>query len=176
MNDGALPATAATGTAAPSPILAPVESARTAQEQSVLLRRHLHALPRPTRWHREVTMSEKTEGAAIMAEEGLAATCEGIVRDYLAHRDMRSARPTLVLRRRGRADSGHGRRQDGADSRHLHPRYATRWSPSSLRESARRSCATSSVSGSGQRARSDLGRQTTKTACGREGTTARMQF
>ena len=31
-------------------------------------------------------MTEKTEGAATMAEEGLAATCEGIVRDYLAHR------------------------------------------------------------------------------------------
>ena len=40
------------------------------------------AFPRP----REVTMTEKTEGAATMAEEGLAATCEGIVRDYLAHR------------------------------------------------------------------------------------------
>ena len=31
-------------------------------------------------------MTEKTEGAATMAEEGLTATCEGIVRDYLAHR------------------------------------------------------------------------------------------
>jgi putative endonuclease len=31
-------------------------------------------------------MTEKTEGAAPIAEEGLAATCEGIVRDYLAHR------------------------------------------------------------------------------------------
>jgi putative endonuclease len=31
-------------------------------------------------------MTEKTEGAATMAEEGLAATCEGIARDYLAHR------------------------------------------------------------------------------------------
>ena len=31
-------------------------------------------------------MTEKTESAATMAEEGLAATCEGIVRDYLAHR------------------------------------------------------------------------------------------
>jgi hypothetical protein len=29
-------------------------------------------------------MTEKTEGAATIAEEGLAATCEGIVRDYLA--------------------------------------------------------------------------------------------
>ena len=32
----------------------------------------------------EITMTEKTESAATMAEEGLAATCEGIVRDYLA--------------------------------------------------------------------------------------------
>ena len=31
-------------------------------------------------------MTEKTESAATMAEEGLAVTCEGIVRDYLAHR------------------------------------------------------------------------------------------
>ena len=31
-------------------------------------------------------MTEKTEGAAIIAEEGLAATCEGIARDYLTHR------------------------------------------------------------------------------------------
>lgn len=31
-------------------------------------------------------MTEKTEGAATMSEEGLAATCEGIVRNYLAHR------------------------------------------------------------------------------------------
>lgn len=31
-------------------------------------------------------MTEKTESAATMAEEGLAATCEGIARDYLAHR------------------------------------------------------------------------------------------
>ena len=38
------------------------------------------AFPRP----REVTMTEKTESAATMAEEGLAVTCEGIVRDYLA--------------------------------------------------------------------------------------------
>ena len=29
-------------------------------------------------------MTETTESAATMAEEGLAATCEGIVRDYLA--------------------------------------------------------------------------------------------
>ena len=40
------------------------------------------AFPRP----REVTMTEKTEGAATTSEEGLAATCEGIVRGYLAHR------------------------------------------------------------------------------------------
>lgn len=31
-------------------------------------------------------MTEKTMSAANMAEEGLAATCGGIVRDYLAHR------------------------------------------------------------------------------------------
>ena len=31
-------------------------------------------------------MTENTESAATMSEEGLAATCEGIVRDYLAHR------------------------------------------------------------------------------------------
>ena len=71
MNDSALPASAVTGIADPSPILAAVGSARTAQEHSVLLRRHLHALPRP----REVTMTEKTESAATIAEEGLAATC-----------------------------------------------------------------------------------------------------
>ena len=29
-------------------------------------------------------MTEKTESAATMSEEGLTATCEGIVRDYLA--------------------------------------------------------------------------------------------
>ena len=80
MNDGALPASAVTRIAAPSPILAPVESAQPVQEHSVLLHRHLHALPRP----REVTMTEKTESAATMSEEGLTATCEGIVRDYLA--------------------------------------------------------------------------------------------
>lgn len=39
-------------------------------------------------------MTEKTESAATMAEEGLAATCEGIVRDYLAHRGYESARQT----------------------------------------------------------------------------------
>jgi hypothetical protein len=43
--DGALPTSAPTVIAAPSPILAPVESARPAQEHSVLLRRHPHALP-----------------------------------------------------------------------------------------------------------------------------------
>ena len=31
-------------------------------------------------------MTEKTKSAATTSEEGLAATCEGIVRDYLAHR------------------------------------------------------------------------------------------
>lgn len=31
-------------------------------------------------------MTEKTESAATMADEGLVATCEGIARDYLAHR------------------------------------------------------------------------------------------
>lgn len=31
-------------------------------------------------------MTEKTESAATMADEALAATCGGIVRDYLAHR------------------------------------------------------------------------------------------
>ena len=41
-----------------------------------------HAFPRP----REVTMIEKTMSAATMAEEGLAATCGGIVGDFLAHR------------------------------------------------------------------------------------------
>lgn len=30
-------------------------------------------------------MTEKTESAAAVTEEGLAATCEGIARDYLAH-------------------------------------------------------------------------------------------
>ena len=40
------------------------------------------AFPRP----REVTMTEKTESAAAVTEESLVATCEGVVRDYLAHR------------------------------------------------------------------------------------------
>ena len=31
-------------------------------------------------------MTEKTKSVAFIAEEGLAATCEGIVRNYLAHR------------------------------------------------------------------------------------------
>jgi hypothetical protein len=31
-------------------------------------------------------MTEKTESAAAVTEESLVATCEGIVRDYLAHR------------------------------------------------------------------------------------------
>ena len=31
-------------------------------------------------------MIEKTMSAATMAEEGLAATCEGMARDYPAHR------------------------------------------------------------------------------------------
>jgi hypothetical protein len=32
-------------------------------------------------------MTEKTENAATTTEEGLVATCEGIVRDYLVHGD-----------------------------------------------------------------------------------------
>ena len=31
-------------------------------------------------------MTEKTESAAAVTEESLVATCEGVVRDYLAHR------------------------------------------------------------------------------------------
>ena len=65
-------------------------------------------------------MTKKTESAETMAEEGLAATCEGIVRDYLAHRGYE------VHVADGWSCDGedapivaHGRRRDDADSRHL---------------------------------------------------------